>query len=159
MNIVSNMVEVHIFRQTKTGIEFLLLKRSEDEIYPGLWQMVTGSVKDGENAYAAAFRELKEETGLLPVGFWVVPNVNSFYSPDNDSVYLIPVFAALVVDPCKVIISDEHSEYKWLDPDEAKKLLAWTGQRESVDIICNYFLNEKSKLEFVDLTDRIRINV
>ena len=42
MNIISNLIETHIFRETDNGIEFLLLKRSEDQIYPccvadGFW--------------------------------------------------------------------------------------------------------------------------
>ena len=44
MNIVSTMIEAHIFRESENGIEFLLLKRSEGQPYPGLWQMVTGKI-------------------------------------------------------------------------------------------------------------------
>ena len=33
---------------------------------PGLWQMVTGKMKDGETAYQTALREIKEETTLKP---------------------------------------------------------------------------------------------
>ncbi|HAB52346.1 MAG TPA: NUDIX pyrophosphatase, partial [Ignavibacteriales bacterium] len=43
LTIISNMIEAHIFRMKKGKIEFLLLKRSENEIYPGLWQMVSGT--------------------------------------------------------------------------------------------------------------------
>jgi len=69
------MIEAHIFCKKKNGIEFLLLKRNEKEIYPGLWQMVTGKIRKGEKAYKTALREIKEETGLKPKRFWVTPNV------------------------------------------------------------------------------------
>ena len=64
LSLVSNMIEAHIFRIRKDKIEFLLLKRSDKEIYPGLWQMVSGSINEGEMAYQTARREIIEETSL-----------------------------------------------------------------------------------------------
>lgn len=151
MEIISNLVEAHIFRETKNGLEFLLLKRAEGEIFPGLWQMVTGKVKKAERAFEAATREIAEETGLRPQKFWAAPNVNSFYSKKDDCISMIPVFAALVKQDAEVKISGEHSEYRWVPPDEAKKLLAWPGQRESVDIIESYYLRERGFLELVEI--------
>lgn len=145
------MVEAHIFRLNKKKIEFLLLKRSEKEIYPGLWQMVSGSIHEGETAYQTALREILEETSLLPKKFWVVPNVNSFYSPEKNCLSLLPVFATQVSSNSIVKISDEHSEYLWCSKEKAKKMLAWTGQRKSVDIIHEYFSKEKSHFKFVEL--------
>lgn len=79
MKIISNMVEAHIFRINKSEMEFLLLKRAEKEVYPGLWQMVSGKVKNNEKAYNAALREINEETGIVPSKLWIVPNINSFH--------------------------------------------------------------------------------
>ena len=58
LTIISNMIEAHIFRMKKGKIEFLLLKRSENEIYPGLWQMVSGTIHKGETASQTALREI-----------------------------------------------------------------------------------------------------
>ncbi len=151
MNIISNLVEVHIFRETENAIEFLILKRAEDQIYPAVWQMVSGKIKENEKAFETALRELKEETNLTPLKMWVAPKVNSFYSSQTDSICLIPVFAVQVKKNSKVIISNEHSEYKWVTSNEAKRLLAWDGQRKAVDLIEEYFLNEKSFLKFVEI--------
>lgn len=151
MNIVSTMIEAHIFREVENGIEFLLLKRAEKQIYPGLWQMVTGKIKANEKAYQTALREIKEETGLTPVQLWVAPTVNSFYEPKDEYICLLPVFAARV-DSDVIKISDEHTEYKWVDKNTAQKLLAWEGQRKAVQIIEDYFLNEKSFFHFVEIT-------
>ena len=151
MKIVSNMIEAHIFRKKKNGIEFLLLKRGEKEIYGGLWQMVTGKIRKGEKAYNAALREIKEETGLKPMRFWVTPNVNPFYSHENNYISLIPVFAAEVIENSKVILCKEHTKFKWLKPEETKKMLAWPGQRKSIDIITEYFLKELNFWNFVEI--------
>lgn len=151
MNIISNLVEVHIFRETESAIEFLLLKRAEDQIYPAVWQMVSGKIKESEKAFETSLRELKEETNLTPLKMWIAPKVNSFYSSQTDSICLIPVFAVQVKKDSKVVISNEHNEYKWVTSNEAKRLLAWDGQRKAVDLIEEYFLNEKSFLKFIEI--------
>jgi dATP pyrophosphohydrolase len=155
IKVESYIIEAHIFRRIKDNIEFLLLKRADGEIYSGIWQMVTGSVKENEEAYNTALREIKEETSIIPKKFWVVPHINSFYSRKRNSVCMVPVFAALASELDKVTISDEHDEYKWVSADEARKLLAWEGQRKSVDIIEDYFLNRLSTLNFVELTNKL----
>lgn len=151
MEITSNMVEAHVFRKTENGIEFLLLKRSEKEIYPGLWQMVSGGIEENEKAYEAALREIKEETGFIPEQFWVTPHVNKFYSHERDYISLLPVFAARVKDKTNAVICDEHCDCIWTTPEEAKKMLAWPGQRKSVDIIVEYFTKEINFLNFIEL--------
>lgn len=151
LSIISNMIEAHIFKLHKGKIEFLLLKRSENEIYPKLWQMVSGSIHEGEMAYQTALREIGEETSLIPLKMWVIPNVNSFYSPEKNYLSMLPVFAAQVSINSKVKISDEHTEYKWVTKEKAKKMLAWVGQRKSVDIISEYFTKNKSFLNFVEI--------
>ncbi len=150
MNIESSLIEVHIFRRVGNDLEFLLLKRASNEKYPDLWQMVTGSIEN-EDAHQTALREINEETSLTPIKFWVVPNINSFYSPERDVIVMIPVFAVLVDENQKVIISEEHSEFKWVKKEEAIKLLAWPGQRNSVEIIYEYFANQQSLLKFVEI--------
>lgn len=152
MNIVSTLIEAHIFKIHDGEMEFLLLKRADNEkIYPGLWQMVTGSIEEPEKAWEAALREIKEETCLIPQHFWIVPRVNSFYNPYKDEINMIPVFAAQVQIDAKVVISQEHSEYKWVGKEEAKNLLAWKGQRNSVDIISEYFTNELNTFNFLEI--------
>lgn len=150
MKIISTMIEAHIFREAEKGIEFLLMKRAENQIYPGLWQVVTGKIKVEEKAYETALREIKEEIGLIPIQLWVAPTVNSFFEPKDEYICLLPVFAARV-ESNEIKLSDEHTEYKWIDKLTAQKLLAWEGQRKAVQIIEDYFLNEKSFFHFVEI--------
>ena len=149
MKVTSFLIEAHIFRKKGDTLEFLLMKRAGNERYPNIWQMVTGSIAVGEKAYATALREIREESGIEPLNMWVVPFMNSFYSPEKDLVCMVPVFAAEAGESSKVRLSEEHSEFKWLEKEEAKKLMAWQGQRPSVDVIFEYFTQEKSFLEFV----------
>lgn len=151
MKVISNLIEAHIFRLKNEELEFLLLKRAPYQYYPNIWQMVSGKIRENEKAYETALREIKEETGLVPENLWIAPNINSFYSPDDEYISLIPVFAAKVNDDSQVIISTEHSEYKWLKSSEAKQLLAWEGQRKSLELINEYFLNRRSYLNFIEI--------
>jgi dATP pyrophosphohydrolase len=151
MNIISNLIEAHIFRVENGNLEFLLLKRSPEQYYPNLWQMVSGKIKEHEKAFEAVIREVKEETNLEIEKLWVAPTVNSFYAPDNDSICLLPVFAIKVGSKSKVQLSNEHVAFKWVSQEEAKKHLAWEGQRKSVDVIADYFLNRNSFLNFIEI--------
>ena len=152
MKIISNLIEAHIFREQNGKMEFLLLKRSPEQYYPNIWQMVSGKIKESETAFNTALREIKEETDLTPEKFWVAPTVNSFYAPDKDYICLLPVFAAKVKFASEVILSKEHVEYKWLSSEEAKNFLAWDGQRKSVDVIVDYVLNRNSFLNFIEIS-------
>jgi dihydroneopterin triphosphate diphosphatase len=156
MEIKSNLIEAHIFRHTNESLEFLLLKRAPDQYYPDIWQMVSGKIKPEEKAYETALREIKEETGSTPLNLWVVPNVNSFYTAENDSITLVPVFTAKVKNDDKVLISNEHSEFGWFTSEEAKKKLAWAGQHKSIDIIVDYFLNNNYFLNFLEIKTKTK---
>ncbi len=151
MNIISNLIETHIFREQDGFLEFLLLKRAPYQYYPNLWQMVSGKIKEGEKAFETAIREIKEETNLKPDKLWVAPTVNSFYAPEGDYICMLPVFAAKVNYFSDVQISPEHVAFKWLSADEAKNYLAWEGQRKSVDVIVDYFLNRNTFLNFIEI--------
>jgi 8-oxo-dGTP pyrophosphatase MutT (NUDIX family) len=137
----SQMIEVCPFRIRGDRPEFLLIRRAPGEsMYPGLWQFVTGRVEKGEKASAAALRELKEETGAAPVGFWVVPAVNSFYDPGEDRIALVPIFAAQIDPAFDVRLSAEHGEHEWLAYDVAARRLVWPGQRSCLDIVQRYIV-------------------
>ncbi len=145
------MIELWIAGRKSGGIEILLLKRGPDETYPGIWQMVSGRVNEGEKAFEGALREMEEETGLTPMNFWVVPNINSFYYPQEDAVHFLPVFLAEVDNNAKVQLSDEHVDFRWVPPDEAMKMVAWEGQRRSIGIINEYLSERESLLNFVKI--------
>ncbi len=145
------IVEVVIFRRTPSP-EFLVLQRSDEEdIYPRLWQIVSGSIERGEKAYQAAYREVKEETGLTPLALYNTPITNTFYFYTNDSVNLSPVFAAEVRPTDSVILSSEHREFRWLSRDDAVALLVWPGQKNAVKIVNEYVVLDNPSKEFMKI--------
>ncbi|HZW39573.1 MAG TPA: NUDIX domain-containing protein [Ignavibacteriaceae bacterium] len=150
MEITSEIIEAHVFRIEEKSIKFLNLKRSSEVIYPGVWQPVTGKIKSGEKAYETALREIKEETGIIPLKLWAAPQVNSFYSVQKDAIYMVPIFAALT-DVKDIQLCSEHCEYKWVTREEANKLVAWEGQKQAMRVIEDYFLNNKVHLDLVEI--------
>jgi dATP pyrophosphohydrolase len=140
-DVSSRIVEVCPFRIRGDREEYLLIRRAHaDPLYPGMWQFVTGRVEEGEKAYVAALRELREETAAGAVRFWVVPAVNSFYDPHRDLICLVSLFAAQIDAGFEVRLSEEHSLFEWLPYAGARRRLVWPGQRNCLDIVQDYIL-------------------
>ncbi len=143
------IVEVVLFRMNPKP-EFLALHRSDEEdIYPGLWQIVSGGIEPGEKAYEAAYREIKEETSLTPIALYNTPLTNTFYFYTSDSVNVSPVFAAEVDPGDQVRLSKEHKEFRWLNEDDAVSLLVWPGQKNAIRIIHDFIILKNPSREFM----------
>jgi dATP pyrophosphohydrolase len=140
-SVQSRIVEVCVFRFTGDSVEYLLLKRaSQDHLYPGIWQWVTGKTLEGERSVDAALRELREETGLSPERFWIVPHVALFYESVHDQVHLSPLFAVQVEHGVDPVLSQEHESFRWHGYAEARRLLIWPGQREGLDLVQRFIV-------------------
>jgi dATP pyrophosphohydrolase len=150
--IVSVTVEVCVFKLERDVPRYLLLKRSADDtLYPGIWQFVTGTMKEGEAAVEAAARELLEETGLSKQRFWVAPFVSSFYVSANDSVHLSPFFAAQVAQEDQVRLSSEHQEYQWCTFEAAQEKLVWPAQLQGLQIVRDHIIGKREASRLLSL--------
>ena len=150
-DIVVRLIDCHVFFWYNGVPQFLLLKRSENQIYPGIWQCVTGKIRKGEKPHETAKRELKEETGLIPKTIWTVDRVNNYYESENERMYLIPIFGVEVITK-NVALSYEHQDYKWCNLDEGINLLLWTQQKEGLISFYKMLTTESSKLLFTKIT-------
>lgn len=136
-------VQVVIFAETATGVEYLLLRRLAS--HGGFWQSVTGSLEEGETHTQAAAREVEEETGirrredeLIGLGvvnvFEIAPQWRAKYAPGvthNEEVCF-----ALKVDKCEVRIDPiEHEAYTWVDYDAALGMLYWESNKRAFAVL------------------------
>lgn len=138
--IVSQIAEVYIFKNSGSEIKYLLLKRAESEIYPGIWSVAGGRINENEKAYETALREMEEETGLTAKHFYRVDTVDSFYDIQNDEINLTPVFLA-EANEGEVMLSEEHSEYKWMTFDEAHENIFWIDWKKNIKLINDILIN------------------
>ena len=137
--IKANLVSVYVIRNVLQGtinhIELLMLQRPADHIYAGDWQAVHGNIQLGETAWEAAIREQYEETSL-PVKSWLrLAEVESFYNPENDSLYFVPTFVSVVDPDIEPVLSDEHQAAVWRPLHQAIPMFSWETQRSTVELL------------------------
>jgi 8-oxo-dGTP pyrophosphatase MutT (NUDIX family) len=139
--LVSRIVEVCVFRFVQDQAEYLVLQRAFAEtVHPGMWQIITGTMVEGEHGVQTALRELHEETGMRPKRFWTAPMLSTFYNTQRQEIDLCPVFAAQVLPGAQVLLSDEHRASAWLTYAEARRRLVWPDHRQAVDIVDEYIV-------------------
>ena len=149
-DIVVRVIDCHITYLGEDEPKFLMLKRSQQKIYPGIWQCVTGKIKPREKPIQTAIRELTEETGLSPVNTWTVDQVNNFYESKADRMNLIPIFG-VEVDSLIVKLSDEHCDYKWCELEEAISLFTWTQQENGLLAFHEMLTSQTKKLPLLKI--------
>ena len=146
------IVEICVFRRAAGKVQYLVLKRSRgDSLYPGAWQVPTGFIEAGEDAVDAALRELKEETGISPVRFWIVPHVNSFYVADADTLHHTIFFAAEFPKESRVTLSKEHETGRWMGFKLAHTKLVWRGQKDGLRIVRDYIVGRREAGKLTEL--------
>lgn len=117
-----------VFKPEGAGYKFLVLKRREDR--GGFWQSVTGGVKIGENEISALKRELKEETGIGEYGKIINLKYSFSFCLPHLGELTENVYAVEVKPDIEIILSPEHTEYRWLDFEEALGLLKYETNKE-----------------------------
>jgi dATP pyrophosphohydrolase len=146
-DILVRVVDAYVFRKTRDGLLFLILKRAETKIYEHLWQGVAGKIEAGETAPEAAKRELMEETGLAPKTMFVADHVSRFYEAHGDRINLVPGFG-IEVDSDIVTLSDEHCEFKWVTLEEALEHLVWRGQKQGIQVVSEMVLSNDDRMRW-----------
>ncbi len=114
MNRKKKFIASNGFILNKKG-ELLLLKRSlDDKAFPGNWELPGGGVDLGQTPQQSLIREIKEECGLnINVLDYLI---TSTFSIGEDAEVSEETFLCEVIDNSfEVTISNEHSEYKWVD--------------------------------------------
>jgi 8-oxo-dGTP pyrophosphatase MutT (NUDIX family) len=113
---------VVVVRQAEEGWRFLLLRAFNH------WDFPKGMVEAGEEPLAAALREVREESLIGDLEFaWGEPSIRTGpYSRGKVACYFIAetrtTDVTLPVNP--ELGRAEHSEYRWVDYDEAVRLVS-----------------------------------
>ena len=114
-NIVSCFVE---FKD-----KILLLKRSKKESQPFLWGLPAGKLEKNETPINGILRELLEETSIN-VEKEMIIEIEKLYGKTNEFDYVFHVSKLILNTKPKVILdSNEHTNYIWINPNDAIKKL------------------------------------
>lgn len=150
--IVSDIVDVYVFRRVQAHVQFLVLRRRPDVVLGDTWQSIHGKIEPGERAVDAALREVTEQTGFLPKKLYSADYINQFYDHHTDRIVLAPSFAALVGSREQPRLSSEYHDYAWCDLEETVARLPWSGQRWAARHIYDVIAMGGEEAEFYALT-------
>lgn len=133
-------VAVVIIKKTGSDYKVLLLKR-DTPVLKDIWCYIGGGIEEGEKAWEAALREVKEETGITNLSLYSSNQFDQIYSPKENYIYIAPVFVGYVDESQKVNLNDEHSDYKWVSFKEAVDTVSIPGNEEVLLSIEKHFVN------------------
>lgn len=114
-----------------------MLKRSDAD----WWQAIAGGGENNERPPEAAQREAYEETGiptdadLLSLDTIISIPVTEFKDSHlwGENIYVIPQFCfGVLAQGISIVLSDEHSDYKWLKYEVAYNLMKYDGDRTAL---------------------------
>ena len=130
-------VDVYVVRPVPGAWKVLLLQRGDATRCPGSWETVHGRIEPGERPEDAAFREVREETGIEPQRLYTL-TVQPFYLPTAGIVTAAVVFVAFTDDEA-VSLGSEHDASEWLSVDDALRRFSWprsrTALREALELL------------------------
>lgn len=110
---------VHIWIKNKNN-EFLIQQRSEKVKNPLVWSATGGSVIAGEDSYAGAIREVKEELGLDLSNYYGYLFDSSIYEEDNQKYWCDTYLYFIDLDPKDLKLQKE--EVKQVKYENMKKI-------------------------------------
>lgn len=100
------------------GLYLVLYRSNTHPLFPGHTDFPGGEVESEETPEAAVAREIQEETGLL-----VDPNKLKKLLTKQYRQTTHMLFEAKLAEPdAKIALSWEHKDYRWITPEELKRL-------------------------------------
>ena len=125
------------FIKEKDEILYALFKRKTEKY----WQAIAGGGDNNETPIQAAMREVNEETGIpydskyLPLcstATMPVPNVTGDFIWGPDILLIVERAFGVEMFNKDLALSDEHSEYAWVNYQKAMELLKWDSNKTAL---------------------------
>lgn len=124
-----------IIEHVPTGRILLIQRSSRADFSPGIWELISGRMKQFEELDEALRREIAEETGLTDIEIIKPLNASHFYRGTraaDTEIILIMYWVRTTTD--RITFSHEHDGYRWLPPHEAVNLVELPAIRRDIAI-------------------------
>lgn len=109
--------------RSSEGLCLVLHRGNTHPRFPGHIDFPGGEVEPKETPEAAVMREIQEETGLL-----VDPKkLKKLFTKQYQQATHVLFEAKLTEPDAKVALSWEHKSYRWITPEELKRLPRFSG--------------------------------
>jgi predicted kinase/8-oxo-dGTP pyrophosphatase MutT (NUDIX family) len=116
-----------------TGDVLLLRRARSADFAPGVWEDVSGRVRQGECPEDALLREIREETGIQDAQVTgLLRTWRAFRGLEQPEFEVVGVAHSCRTTTREVVLSDEHEEYRWLRPEEALVVAGSPGIQDSI---------------------------
>jgi len=120
------------------SLRYTLLRREPST--GGYWLGIAGGGEDNETPLEAARREACEEAGISPESGFVQLDRFAMIPVDSvcgflwgEKILVIPNYSfGVEVNHQKLTLSDEHTGYRWVTYDDARRLLRWEDNRNAL---------------------------
>jgi len=97
--------------------KILIMRRKEADIFEGLWDIPGGKLEEEDSLFGGIAREIKEEVGLDLIKILLTLSTSKFIGSKREhpvifrNIYLCTAAG-------EITLSNEHSEYLWVKPEE-----------------------------------------
>ena len=129
------------YHKSENKIFYLILKR---KLHWNGWEFPKGGIEEKENPFEAVQRELKEETGAVPLKIKKF-NFRGKYKYkklvlDREGIIgqSFSLYAAEIKKQKIKFDEKEHTDFRWLAFEEAMKILTHQNQKKSLKIVNNW---------------------
>ncbi|XP_023177542.2 bis(5'-nucleosyl)-tetraphosphatase [asymmetrical] [Drosophila hydei] len=129
-----------LFRRLCGEIQYLLLKASYGDFH---WSAPKGHVDPGEDDFTTALRETKEEAGYDEKDLIIYRDtpLTLNYEVKGKPKIVIYWLAELRNPNQEVVLSEEHTDLKWLTKDAAKECVGFKDNQVMIDKFHEMILN------------------
>lgn len=130
-----------IIEDDSTG-KILLLKRTSDNDYfsGGIWEYITGRMNQFEDPVNGLHREIMEEAGIEVEVGKPLSIYHIFRGEEKAENELVGIIYRCTAKTTSVKLSEEHTDFKWLSPRDAIKIIENPGMKATIQT----FIYEKN---------------
>ena len=126
------------FRSVLSENHFLLLNYPQNH-----WDFVKGKIEKNEEPLETARREAEEETGIIDFEFidGFEEHVEYDFRFKNEDIHKTVVFFLAKTNEKKITLSHEHSDFVWLEYDDALKKTTFRNAKNVLSKTNEFLLN------------------